>query len=102
VERSQAQIALAWLAAELDLVEAMPDSAEKTAAIKALAALPDLAVRFTGIRRAEVLRLRHVEQLSLGKTAASVGISKARVDQQERDERRKKAAGNGQPHDDQE
>jgi hypothetical protein len=96
----QAGIALAWLHAELDLIEAMPDSAEKTAAIKALAPLVALSERFTGIRRAEVLRLRQVELLSLGKTAGSVGMSKARADQIERDERRK--TGNGQPHDDQE
>lgn len=95
---SQADIALAWLSAELDLIEAMPDSAEKTDAIRALGPLTVLAARFTQIRRAEVLRLRQDELLSLGKAAGKVGISKARADQIERDER-KRMTGNGQPHD---
>lgn len=77
------------LRAELDRIAGMEDSPEKTDAIRALGPLTGLAARFQQIRRAEVLRLRKVEELSLGKTAGRVGISKARADQIERDERKK-------------
>ena len=83
------------LRAELDRIAAMEDSPEKTDAIRELGPLTDLAARFQQIRRAEVLRLRKVEELSLGKTADRVGISKARADQIERDERKKQEAPDG-------
>lgn len=87
--------ALAVLAAELDRIEDMPGSAGKSAAIKALAALPGLADRLAGLRRDEVLRLRAEELLSLGKTADRVGISKGRAQQYE-DERKRREARDGQ------
>lgn len=83
------------LRAELDRISGMDDSPEKTEAIRALGPIADLAARFQQIRRAEVLRLRKVEELSLGKTADRVGISKARADQIERDERKKQEAPDG-------
>ena len=84
------------LRAELDRIESMEDSPEKTDAIRELAGpLIELAAQATAIRRAEVLRLRNKELFSLGKTADRTGISKARADQIERDERKKQEAPDG-------
>lgn len=90
---------MAWLEAELDMLEAAPPSPARTEAIRALAGrLPELAAHAQELRRAEVIRLRQVELLSLGKTAEQVGISKARADQIERAEKLKEAR-NGEPAD---
>ena len=84
------------LRAELDRIAGMEDSPEKTDAIRDLAGpLTELAARATAMRRTEVLRLRNKELLSLGKTADRTGISKARADQIERDERKKQEASDG-------
>ena len=84
------------LRAELDRIEGMEDSPEKTDAIRELAGpLTELAARATAMRRDEVLRLRNKELLSLGKTAERTGLSKARADQIERDERKKQEARDG-------
>jgi predicted DNA-binding protein (UPF0251 family) len=88
--------ALDVLRAGLDRIAGMEDSPEKTDAIRDLAGpLTELAARATAMRRAEVLRLRRQEMFSLGKTAERVGISKARADQIERDERKKQEAPDG-------
>jgi predicted DNA-binding protein (UPF0251 family) len=88
--------ALDVLRAGLDRIAGMEDSPEKTDAIRDLAGpLTELAARATAMRRAEVLRLRRQEMFSLGKTAERVGISKARADQIERDERKKQEVPDG-------
>ena len=85
------------LRGELDRIAGMEDSPEKTDAIRELAGpLTELATRITAMRRAEVLRLRRQEMFSLGKTADRTGISKARADQIEREERKKQEALDGQ------
>jgi len=84
------------LRAELDRIAGMEESPEKTDAIRELAGpLTKLAARATAMRRAEVLRLRQQEMFSLGKTADRTGISKARADQIEREERKKQEASDG-------
>lgn len=66
----------------LDRIEAMPGSPAKTAAIReAAVGLEQLAGRAAEIRKAEVLRIRDEEQLSLAPLAERLGISKARAGQ---------------------
>ncbi len=73
---------LAALSRALDRIEAMPGSAAKTAAIREAAEeLPRLSARAAEIRRAEVLRIRDEEQLTLAPLAERVGMSKARAGQ---------------------
>jgi predicted DNA-binding protein (UPF0251 family) len=82
--------ALAALSRALDHISAMPGSAAKTAAIRQLTEeIQKLYSRAAEIRRAEMLRIRDEEQLSLAKLADRVGISKARADQIIKAERQK-------------
>lgn len=91
--------ALAVLRAELEQIPALPGSENRAAAIRALAPLPELAEMLSGLRRAEVLRLRREEMFSLGKAAGRVGISKARADQYERDAKKQEARDGQRVHD---
>lgn len=92
---SPAGRAIVVLRGELNRIEAMPGSPARSAAIKALAPVLELAERVTWLRRDEVLRLRREELFSLGQAADRVGISKARADQYERSERKKQEASDG-------
>lgn len=73
---------LAALSRALDRIAAMPGSPAKTAAIRELAEeLGRLSARAAEIRKAEVLRIRDEEQLTLAPLAKRVGMSKARAGQ---------------------
>ena len=73
---------LAALSRALDRIDAMPGSPAKTAAIRQLAEeLEVLTARTAEIRKAEVLRIRDEEQLTLAPLAERVGMSKARAGQ---------------------
>lgn len=66
----------------LDLIDALPGSPVKTAAIRVAAeSLGELEARVSEMRRAEVLRIRDEEQLALAPLAERIGISKARAGQ---------------------
>jgi DNA-directed RNA polymerase sigma subunit (sigma70/sigma32) len=87
---------LAALSRALDRIAAMPGSHAKTAAIRQLAEeLDKLTARTAEIRRAEVLRIRDEEQLTLAPLAERVGMSKARAGQiVKAEERRQEEARN--------
>lgn len=73
---------LAALSRALDRIAAMPGSRAKSAAIRQLAEeLDELTARTAEIRRAEVLRIRAEEELTLAPLAERVGMSKARAGQ---------------------
>lgn len=73
---------LAAISRLLDHIDAMPGSPAKTAAIREAAVeLEKLATRASEMRRAEVLRIRDEEQLTLAPLAERLGISKARAGQ---------------------
>jgi hypothetical protein len=74
--------ALDVLSRKLSRIDAMPGGDAKTAAIRELAEeIQKLYNRAAGIRKSEMFRIRKQEELSLGKLAGRVGISKARADQ---------------------
>lgn len=79
---SGAAAELAAMTRALDRIEAMPGSAARTAAIRQAAVeLEKLSGRAAEIRRAEVLRIRKEEELTLAPLADRLGISKARAGQ---------------------
>jgi len=84
--------ALAVVRKALADIKGMEGSPAKTEAIRQLAEeIQELYNTAAVIRKAEMLRIREVEQLSLAKLADRVGISKARADQILRAEREKEA-----------
>ena len=97
-QESGAAAELAALTRALDRIEAMPGSRAKTAAIRQVAEeLDKLGVRVAEMRKAEVLRIRDEEQLTLAPLAELVGMSKARAGQivKEEERRQEQEAGNG-------
>ena len=81
-ELADLEQALADIERVLDRIDAMPGSPAKTAAIrKAAERLDELEARASEMRRAEVLRVRDAEQLTLAPLAERLGISKARAGQ---------------------
>ena len=73
---------LAAIARALDRIDAMAGSPARTAAIREAAEeLAALDARAAEMRKAEVLRIRDEEQLTLAPLARRVGISKARAGQ---------------------
>ena len=82
MSQDSAAAELAALERALDRIDAMPGSPAKTAAIREAAERLDaLGARVSEMRRAEVLRIRDEEQLTLAPLAERLGISKARAGQ---------------------